>query len=91
MKKAALALLWFCLLPALAQERPRPVPPYEQTHERQARGEATVESRRQWHEERRQRREALQQMSPEDRHQLRRDIRDAGRTLYLRGPQQRED
>lgn len=37
-------------------------------------------------EEARRRREAMQQMSPEERHQLRRDIRDAGRMLYPRGP-----
>lgn len=36
-------------------------------------------------EERRQRREAWRQMTPEERHQLRRDIRDAGHMLYPRG------
>jgi hypothetical protein len=49
------------------------------------------EQRDQVREERRQRREAWQQMSPEDRHQLRRDIRDAGQTLYPRGRPQGRD
>ncbi len=42
------------------------------------------EQREQWREERRQRREQWQQMSPEDRHQLRRDVREAGQSLYPR-------
>lgn len=33
-------------------------------------------------EERRQRHEAWRQMSPEERHRLRSDIRDAGRSIY---------
>ena len=42
-------------------------------------------------EESRQRREAWRQMSPEDRHQLRSDIRAAGQTLYPRGHRHRLD
>lgn len=45
----------------------------------------TPEQREQFREERRQRREAWMQMSPEERHQLRRDIRDAGQRLYPYG------
>lgn len=52
----------------------------------------TPEQREQWREERRQRREQWQQLSPEERHQLRRDIRDAGQTLYpRRGPRHPND
>lgn len=47
-----------------------------------------IEERR---EEARRRREAWRQLSPEERHQLRRDIRDAGDALYPRGARRRGD
>lgn len=40
------------------------------------------EQHEQRREERRQQREARRQMSPEERHQFRSDIRDAGRSIY---------
>lgn len=46
--------------------------------------DASPDQREQWRDERRQRRDAWRDMSPEERHQLRRDIRDAGR-MYRRG------
>ena len=48
------------------------------------RSDLSTEERERLREEARRRREAWQQMSPEERHQLRRDIRDAGQALYPR-------
>ncbi len=46
----------------------------------------TPEERAAWREARRARREQWRQMSPEERHQLRHDIREAGHDLYRRAP-----
>lgn len=94
MNKSALAFLLLMLtaLPyAGAQPAPRPFDGQRQMRPH----DLSPEQRGQWHEERRderrQRREALQQMSPEERYQLRRDVREAGQSLYPRGPRRRED
>lgn len=86
MKKGVRTLLLSCLLttglPAWGQGVP---PGYDAPpREHSAMRELSPEQRQQFREERRQRREAWQQMSPEDRYQLRRDIREAGQTLYPR-------
>lgn len=94
MNKSAIAFLLLMLsaLPyAGAQPAPRP-----SDGQRQLRAhDFSPEQREQWREERReerrQRREQWQQMSPEDRHQLRRDVREAGQSLYPRGPRRRAE
>ncbi len=48
------------------------------------------EARAAWREERRQRREQWRQMSPEERRQLRYDIRAAGHELYRQPHRQRD-
>lgn len=98
MKKSAVLFLLLSLsatLPVCAQDvpPPPPVPPFGQEPRFQLRS-LTPEQLEQWREERRLRREAWQQMTPEERHQLRRDIRDAGHALYprnRRGQDQRND
>jgi uncharacterized membrane protein len=92
MKKSVSVSLLFCLaaaLPAYGQESPPPLPPAGQEL-RMPLHVLTPEQLEQWREERRQRREAWQQMSPEERHQLRRDIRDAGHALYPRNRRGRD-
>jgi len=85
-----LLLLWACLLAgsAAAQYPPPPPPGDERAWPRGGR-EFAPQDADAWREARRSRREMWQQMSPEERHQLRRDIRDAGRELYRRGPMHR--
>lgn len=91
MKKAAPVLL--CSLLGLlamgvsAQPQSYSPPWREVPHERfrdrvPEERERLREEREQW---RKERREQWQQLSPEERHQLRRDIREAGR-FYRRGP-----
>ncbi|MDP1653265.1 MAG: hypothetical protein Q8L56_11140 [Rhodocyclaceae bacterium] len=95
MKKSARLLVMLCLsvtaFAAAAQSAPPPPPPgYYGQMPRGPMRDLSPEQREQWREERRQqRREEWREMSPEDRHQLRRDIRDAGR-LYPRGPRHRD-
>lgn len=77
-------------LPAGAQDVPAPPPPAGwQAPERPMR-DLSPEERAQWRESREQRREAWRQMSPEERHELRRDIRNAGQELYPRGKRSRD-
>ena len=82
-----------CAASALAQDAPvrrypPAPPPYPEVPHRPY-AEMTLEQRerlQEWREERhRQRFEAWREMSIEERHQLRRDIREAGR-FYRRGP-----
>ena len=84
MKSAVRFLALLCLAAATtvaaAQYAPRQHEDARQM--RREMREFTPERREQWREERRERREQWMQMSPEGRHQLRRDIRDAGRDLY---------
>jgi len=86
--KALVTILILCslsaALPAAAQDAPLSPGMYGQM-QRQPMRDLSPEQREQMREARQQRRDAWQQMSPEDRHQLRRDIRDAGQTLYPRG------
>ncbi len=76
----------FSLLPlsGMAQEYPRP-PAAEQYGAGPEGGPGrslSAEERIERREENRQRRDAWRQMSPEERHRLRSDIRDAGRSIY---------
>lgn len=92
MKNAASRLSVFSLLAAItlvsrAQGLPLPPPPPPGPAGDPAQmdrrwHDMSPEQRQQWRDERRQRRDARRQMSPEERHQLRRDIRDAGQALY---------
>ena len=86
--KALVTILILCSLsavfPAAAQDAPLSQGMYGQMQHQPMR-DLSPEQREQMREARQQRRDAWQQMSPEDRHQLRRDIRDAGQTLYPRG------
>jgi hypothetical protein len=94
MKKSVVILPLICLatlaiaLPARAEDTlmPPPLPPQPALSPlgQEPRIQLTPEQLEQWRIERRTRREAWQQMSPEERHQLRRDIRDAGHELYPR-------
>lgn len=77
-----LSLSCLAALPARGEEAQRYPPGYFGQEQRQPWRELTSEQRELVREERRQRREQWQQMSPEERHQLRRDIRDAGQALY---------
>jgi hypothetical protein len=92
--KAFATILTLCVLSAAfaaaAQDVSPPPGMYGQMHGQRMR-ELSPEQREQVREARQQRRDTWQQMSPEDRHQLRRDIRDAGQTLYPRGRRQRPD
>jgi uncharacterized membrane protein len=74
-------------LPAWGQDAP--LPPAGYRERMPLRDGLSSEERERMRDTRQERRDAWRQMSPEDRHQLRRDIRDAGRTLYPRGPQRR--
>ncbi len=80
--------------PALAQLVPPSPPGYGGQGLQDQRGQMrdlNAEQRDQLRAERRQRQEAWQQMSPEERQQLRQDIRDSGQTLYPRGRHRRPD
>jgi len=82
-------LLCCAILPARGQGAPVAPPAGHQAGEFRyhlSPRDMTPEEREAWREERRQRREQWRQMSPEERYQLRRDIRDAGREIYPRGP-----
>lgn len=59
--------------------------------QREAHRSERMEQREERRRENRQHREMWQQMSPEERHQLRRDIRDAGQDLYPPKHQRRRD
>ena len=88
-----LVVIFAVLAPAIAQAQGMGPPPGQ--FDQRMRGspdqrEQLRDERHRLHEERRQRRESWQQMSPEERHQLRRDIRDAGETLYPRRMQRRD-
>lgn len=93
--KTSVRILLLCLsaalLPAWAQEVPPPSGYPERVQRMPMRDGLSAEERERMREAGRERREAWRQMSPEDRHQLRRDIRDAGRSLYPRGRPHREN
>jgi len=79
-------LLGCAILPVRGEEPPAaqaPAPPRHEYHHGAHLRDMTPEERAAWREERRARREQWRQMSPEERHQLRRDIREAGRDLYF--------
>jgi len=82
-------LLCSLALSSVRAEEP-PARTMEPPHPGRRHGESphgmTPEERAAWREERRARREPWRQMSPEERHQLRRDIREAGDAIYPRGP-----
>ncbi|MDX9994147.1 MAG: hypothetical protein RBS28_02405 [Rhodocyclaceae bacterium] len=79
-------LLSFCCLLSLngmAQEYPRPPAAHYGVGPEGGPGQQlSPEERMERREENRQRRDSWRQMSPEERHRLRSDIRDAGRSLY---------
>jgi Spy/CpxP family protein refolding chaperone len=78
----------------LAQGVPPPPPGHAGPGLQDQRGlmrDLSLEQREQMRAERRERHEAWQRMSPEERQQLRRDIRDSGQTLYPRGRHHRPD
>jgi hypothetical protein len=63
---------------------PPPGAPDRQGMMQRSWGDPSAADRERWREERRERRDAWQHMSPEERHRLRRDIRDAGQAIYPR-------
>ncbi|MEW6164660.1 MAG: hypothetical protein AB1642_06335 [Pseudomonadota bacterium] len=89
MKKSAVLrlslLLCACLSAAHAQETPQPGAD-RQGDMRPPLRALSSEERGEFREAHRQHRESWRQMSQEERHALRRDIREAGRSLYPRGP-----
>ncbi|MFN3883681.1 MAG: hypothetical protein ACK4Q4_02850 [Rhodocyclaceae bacterium] len=86
-----LVLLGCAMLGTAQAQGAPPLPPVQPGPHEAPRGswrDLTPKQRerwREWREERRQQRDFLREMSPEERHQLRRDIREAGR-FYRRGP-----
>lgn len=91
-------LLGLSVLALAAGAQPAPPPPGYQgpgpgygQGQRGPMRDLSAEQREDRRREHRQRREVWQQMSPEERHQLRRDIRDAGQELYPRERQRRGD
>lgn len=91
-----LPLLLCCLiLPAHGEEAPAGPPGGSAPTGREFRHgmpphDMSPAERAAWREERRQRRAAWKQMTPEERRQLRRDIREAGDAIYPRGPHARK-
>lgn len=77
------ACFWLALLIA-APLAAQPVPSQESQPPQTGWRERTPEERAAWREERRRLHEAWREMSIEERHRLRRDIRDAGEQLYPR-------
>lgn len=93
-KTLRILLLSSCCLLALNARGQEEAPVPRRAHEQGTKGmpgNPFFQEERMGHrEEARQRREMWRQMSPEERHRLRSDIRDAGRSLYHDRPHSRD-